>query len=137
MKTVMASGSFDLIHPGHLFYLKECKKHGDKLVVVVARDSNILIFKNKKAKYSEKERLEHVRKLLMVDEAILGHEGNIFDIISEIKPDVICLGYDQKPVTIEILKEELKKRDIKAEVVRIGSFKPEIYKSSKLNNSKA
>ena len=132
MKTVMASGSFDMIHPGHLFYLNEAKKHGDRLVVVVARDANILRFKGKKPEYSERERLEHVRSLPMVDKAILGNEGNIFDIISEIKPDVICLGYDQKPTTMEELKEELKKRNIKAEVVRIGAYRPDVYKSSKM-----
>ncbi|MBS3102783.1 adenylyltransferase/cytidyltransferase family protein [Candidatus Woesearchaeota archaeon] len=132
MKTVMASGSFDLIHPGHLYYLGEAKKYGDKLVVVVARDSSILRFKGKRPKYSERERLERVRQLSIVDEAILGNEGNIFDIISEIKPDAICLGYDQKPTTMEELKEELKKRNIKAEVIRVGAYRPEIYKSSKM-----
>lgn len=134
MKTVMASGSFDFIHKGHLHYLSEAKKHGDKLVVVIARDSNILKFKGEKPKYNEKERLENVKNLEMVDEAVLGHEGNIFDIIGEINPDVICLGYDQK-TTIEKLKEELKKRNIKAEVVRISAFKPEVYKSSKLKKN--
>src|SRR3989344_6207804 len=132
MKTVMASGSFDLINPGHLYYLGEAKKYGDKLVVVVARDSSILRFKGKRPKYSERERLERVRQLSIVDEAILGNEGNIFDIISEIKPDAICLGYDQKPTTMEELKEELKKRNIKAEVIRVGAYRPEIYKSSKM-----
>jgi len=131
MKTVMASGSFDLLHPGHLYYLEQAKKHGDRLVVVVARDSNIERFKKKKPKFSEEERLEHVKVLPIVDEAMLGHVGNIFDIISEIKPDVICLGYDQK-LEAKKLKEELEKRDLKAEVVRVSAFKPEIYKSSKL-----
>ena len=135
MKTVMASGSFDLVHPGHLHYLSEAKKHGGKLIVVVARDSNILKFKGKKPKYNEKERLERVKQLSIVDKAILGNEGNIFDIIGEIKPDVICLGYDQKPATMGELKEELKKRNIKAEVTRISAFKPEVYKSSKLKKS--
>ena len=131
----MASGSFDLVHQGHLHYLSEAKKHGDRLIVIVARDSNILRFKGKKPEHNEKERLEHVRQLSIVDKAILGNEGNIFDIVSEIKPDVICLGYDQKPTTMEELKEELKKRNIKAEVVRISAFKPEVYKSSKLKKS--
>jgi len=131
MKTVMATGSFDLLHPGHLYYLEQAKKHGDKLVVVVARDSNIERFKGKNPKFSEEERLVHVKALPMVDEAILGHVGDIFDIISEIKPDIICLGYDQR-LEAEKLKEELAKRNLKAEVVRIKAFKPDVYKSSKL-----
>ncbi len=134
MKTVMASGSFDFIHKGHLHYLSQAKKHGDKLIVVIARDSNIIKFKAKKPKYNEKKRLEHVKQLEMVDEAVLGHEENIFDIINEIKPDVICLGYDQR-TSEEKLKDELKKRNINAEVVRISAFKPEVYKSSKLKKS--
>lgn len=127
----MASGSFDLIHPGHLFYLEESKKNGSKLVVVVARDSNIEKFKKKKPKFSENERLEHVKQISSVDEAVLGHEGDIFDIVSEIKPDVICLGYDQK-LDEDKLKEELEKRNLKVEIIRIKAFKPEVYKSSKL-----
>lgn len=130
----MASGSFDLIHKGHLYYLSESKKHGDKLVVVVARDSNILKFKGEKPKYNEKERLENVKTLEIADEVVLGHEGNIFEIIGEINPDVICLGYDQR-TSEERLKEELKKRNIKADVVRISAFKPEVYKSSRLKKN--
>jgi len=35
---VMATGVFDLLHPGHLYFLTEARKHGDELIVVVARD---------------------------------------------------------------------------------------------------
>ena len=44
MKTVMATGTFDLIHPGHGVYLEEAKKLGgdnSRLVVVIARDSTV------------------------------------------------------------------------------------------------
>lgn len=131
MRKVMCAGTFDTIHPGHLFYLSEAKKYGNKLIVVVARDDTSQTFKGKEPVHNEKERLEAVRTLEIVDEAILGHQGNIFEIIEEIKPDVICLGYDQK-VQKQQLEEELKKRGIKAEVVRIDAYMPNVYKSSKL-----
>ncbi len=127
----MCAGTFDIIHPGHLYYLSEAKKFGDKLVVVVARDDTSQAFKGKKPAHTEKERLEAVRSLNVVDQAVLGHKGNIFDIIEEIKPDVICLGYDQK-VQKQQLDDELQKRGMKAEVIRIRSFRPHVYKSSKL-----
>ena len=127
----MCAGTFDIIHPGHLYYLSEAKKYGNKLVVVVARDDTSQNFKGKKPTHNEKQRLEAVRMLEIVDEAVLGHHGNIFEIIEEIKPDVICLGYDQK-VQKQELEEELKKRNIKAEVIRIGPYMQNIYKSSKL-----
>lgn len=131
MKLVMCAGTFDIIHPGHLYYLSEAKKYGDRLAVVVARDDTSEKSKNKKPAHNEKERLESVRALNIVNEAVLGKQGNIFDIIEELKPDVICLGYDQN-VQKQQLEDELKKRGIKAEVVRISAYMPNVYKSSKL-----
>src|SRR3989338_4631729 len=131
MTTVMCAGTFDTIHPGHLYFLSEAKKHGNKLVVVVARDETSEKIKGKKPLHNEKERLEQIRSLEIVSEAVLGRRGNIFDIVEEIKPDVICLGYDQK-VQKQELEEELKKRGVKADVVRIGSYMPNVYKSSKM-----
>ncbi|MDP3765107.1 MAG: adenylyltransferase/cytidyltransferase family protein [Nanoarchaeota archaeon] len=131
MKKVMCAGTFDIIHPGHLYYLSEAKKYGDKLIVVIARDDTSQSFKGKKPVHNERERLEAVRMLKIVNEAVLGHHGNIFDIIEEIKPDTICLGYDQN-VQKQQLEEELKKRNIKAEVIRIDAYMPNLYKSSKL-----
>lgn len=131
MKLVMCAGTFDTIHPGHLYYLSEAKKHGNKLVVVVARDETSEKIKGKKPVHDEKKRLENIRSLEIVNKAVLGKQGNIFNIIEEIKPDVICLGYDQKVQKNE-LEEELKKRNIKCDVIRIGSYMPHLYKSSKI-----
>ena len=131
MKPVMCAGTFDIIHPGHLYFLSEAKKYGDKLIVVVARDETSEKVKGKKPQRNERERLEQIRTLEIVDEAVLGKQGNIFDIIEEIKPSVICLGYDQK-VLKQDLEDELKKRNIKCDVIRIGSYMPHLYKSSKM-----
>lgn len=131
MKKVMCAGTFDIIHPGHLYYLSEAKKYGDKLIVVVARDDTSESFKGKKPAHNEKERLEQVKMLKIVDEAVLGRIGSIFNIIEEIKPDVICLGYDQK-VQKQELDDELEKRGIKAEVIRVAAYMPHVYKSSKM-----
>ena len=131
MKTVMCAGPLDMIHPGHLYYLSEAKKYGDRLVVVVARDETSEKFKGKSPKNNEKVRLEAVRMLKIVDEAVLGNTGSIFGIVNDIKPDVICLGYDQR-VQKQELEDELKKMDIKSEVIRIGSYMPNLYKSSKM-----
>ena len=131
MKPVMCAGTFDIIHPGHLYFLSEAKKYGDKLIVVVARDETSEKVKGKKPQRNERKRLEQIRMLEIVDEAVLGKQGNIFDIIEEIKPSVICLGYDQK-VLKQDLDDELKKRNIKCDVVRIGSYMPHVYKSSKM-----
>lgn len=132
MKKVMAFGSFDMLHKGHEAYLKEAKSYGDYLIVIVARDDSIMKFKGKEPKNDENSRLGQIKKLDFVDEAVLGRNGNIFDVLEEYSPDVICLGYDQKTVEEEKLREELEKRNLKAKIVRAKPYKEDIYKSSKL-----
>lgn len=132
MTTVLVFGTFDIIHPGHMNFLKQAKKHADKLVVVVARDLTVKDLKGRFPENNEERRLKNIKKLPYVDEAILGSLGNDrYKIIGEIKPDVIALGYDQYFFT-EDLKKELKKRGILADIVRLKPYKEEIYKSSKL-----
>lgn len=131
MKTVMAFGSFDILHPGHLYFLNQAKSKGDKLVVVIALDKTIEKVKGEKPKYNERQRLEHVKGMPMVDKAVLGYEKDPYEIIEEINPDIICLGYDQDSYS-ENLKEKLAERGINPEIIRLGPYKEDIYKSSKL-----
>lgn len=124
MKTVMATGTFDIIHPGHGFYLEEAKKLGGKdarLVVVVARDSTVRA-KKRVPVVNEEQRLEVVKMLKPVDEAYLGYQRDMFRIVKEINPDIIAIGPDQKFDIIK-LKEDLKKRSIDAEVIKITEYK--------------
>jgi len=121
MVRVMATGVFDLLHPGHIQYLAEAKKLGDELVVVVARDSTAERLKHRPI-VSEGQRLEMVRALKPVDEVVLGHEGNIYDILTDIRPDVIALGYDQAHDEARIL-QECRQRGLKqTKVVRLPKF---------------
>jgi len=128
MKKVMAQGTFDVIHPGHLHYLRESSSLGDKLVVVIARDSRVR--EKKELVFNENERREIVEALKFVDQAVLGAEGNIYETVKDIDPNVITLGYDQ-----EYDKEEVKEMAEKAtghgvKVVRISGRGG--YSSSKL-----
>ena len=71
MTRVLATGTFDILHPGHLLYLEESRALGDELVVVVARDVNV---KHKpKPIIPEEQRLIMVAALKIVDLAVLGH----------------------------------------------------------------
>jgi len=133
MKKVMAFGSFDILHEGHKHYLKEAKGFGDHLIVVVARDDNIIKFKGKTPKNNESYRLKQVKKLDFVDEALLGNKKDILQVLEDFKPQVICLGYDQKTINEKNLFKELEKRNLKAAIIRTKPYKENIYKSSKLN----
>ncbi|MEM0343157.1 MAG: adenylyltransferase/cytidyltransferase family protein [Thermoplasmata archaeon] len=118
MVRVMATGVFDLLHPGHLHYLTESKKLGDELVVVVATDNTV-----RKRKHEpitpERMRLEMVASLKPVDRAVLGKDGaDMYSIVQEIKPDIITIGYDQ-PFDEKALEEELLRRGLRVKVVRM------------------
>ncbi len=117
MKKVVATGVFGILHPGHLLFLREAKKLGDKLIVIVARDKNVEKRKGN-AIIPEKQRLVVVKEVRYVDQAILGDEKDIFKPIEKIKPDIIALGKNQN-IDENFLREELKKRKLKAKVVRI------------------
>ena len=132
MKKVMAFGSFDVLHKGHEAYLNQAKSYGDYLIVIVARNKNITKFKGRKPKNDENYRLEQIKKLGFVDESVLGNKEDILKVLEEYKPDVICLGYDQRTIDEEKLKEELEKRNLKAEIVRAKPYKEDVYKSSKI-----
>lgn len=93
MTRVMAQGTFDILHPGHLHYLEESAALGDELYVVIARDSRVT--ERKDLFMDEESRRRVVEALSVVDGAILGSEGSIFDSVERIDPDVITLGYDQ------------------------------------------
>ena len=117
----MATGTFDLLHMGHIYYLKEAKRLGDKLVVVIATDSTVRKLKHEPVNPQE-VRLNLIKELKVVDEAYLGHEDDMYKIVEEIKPDVIALGFDQIHDENRI-KSELKKRKINTKVVRLSEFK--------------
>jgi len=135
-KVVLASGTFDLLHLGHVRFLEEAKKAGGKdaeLVVIVARDSTVKARKGKKPVMPEDQRRTLVESLKVVDEAILGLEDfSIGKVIEEVKPDVIAVGHDQDGIEREVQKAiEQEKFDVK--VVRIGRFgKRELDSSSKI-----
>ena len=120
MVKVMATGTFDLLHMGHIYYLREAKKLGDTLVVVVATDSTVRKLKHDPITPQE-IRVNLIKELRMVDEAYLGHEDDMYTIVEEIKPDIIALGFDQIHNDATI-KNELKKRKLNVKVVRLSKY---------------
>src|SRR3989344_5441587 len=132
MKKVLVFGTFDGLHEGHIDFFRQAKEQGDFLMVVVGRDSTVLSVKKKLPQRNENERLDVVQKAPNVDFARLGNdqEGiSKYEVIRELKPDIICLGYDQNAFT-EKLEEQIKGMGLNIKVFRLKAYKPEIYKSS-------
>ncbi|MEM3550011.1 MAG: adenylyltransferase/cytidyltransferase family protein [Candidatus Bathyarchaeia archaeon] len=135
-KIVLASGTFDLLHLGHVKYLEEAKKAGGKnaeLIVIVARDGTVEKRKGTTPVIPENQRRALVESLKIVDEAILGYEDfDIGKVIEKIKPDIIAVGHDQNGIE-ETVRNYVKEKGLKIKIVRIGKFgKDELNSSSKI-----
>jgi FAD synthetase len=120
MVRVMATGVFDLLHPGHVYFLTEAKKLGDELVVVVARDQTARRLKREPF-VPEHLRREMVESLKPVDRAILGSTTDIYETVVREKPDIIALGYNQLWNEREV-EGECERRGVRAKVVRLGAY---------------
>jgi len=127
---VMASGVFDILHPGHIYFLEESKSLGDELVVVVAKDSTV-----RKRKHEpitpEKMRLKMVESLKIVDKAVLGYEDDPLKVVEELKPDIIAIGYDQAFEPKE-LEEKIRQRGLEVKVVRLKKLEDELNGTRKI-----
>jgi len=132
MKKVLVFGTFDGIHQGHQCLFREAKKYGDRLYVVVALDVTVERVKGRKPRLSQQNRLREVARQPEVDEALLGNPGDKYAVIEQVRPDVICLGYDQKAF-VGTLGEALMMRGLSVRMVRLKPFHPERYKSSLLH----
>jgi FAD synthetase len=117
MVRVLATGTFEILHPGHLLYLEEAKKLGDELFVIIGRD--VTVRKRKRTPIiPEEQRLQMVSALKMVDKAMLGSEKDMYEPLYSIKPDIVALGYDQD-FDEEKLERELRERGFHSKVIRI------------------
>ncbi|RJS89522.1 FAD synthase [Candidatus Bathyarchaeota archaeon] len=135
-RVVLASGAFDLLHYGHVYYLTNAKKAGGenaKLVVIVAKDKTVERLKGKKPIIPEDQRRALVESLKVVDEAILGYEDmDMLKVIEKVKPDVIALGYDEEKIEKE-LKRIIAEKGLNIKIVRIDRFEEKgITSSSKI-----
>ncbi len=93
MTRVVAQGTFDLLHPGHVHYLEDAATHGDELHAIVARRSNVT--HKPEPVLCARQRRDMVAALDAVDEAHLGDTEDVFVPIERLDPDVIVLGFDQ------------------------------------------
>ena len=94
MTKVVTFGVYDYFHLGHLRLFKRCKEYGDYLIVAVHNDKYVKINKpDCNLYYTQEERLEIIRSLKCVDEAILYTQ--IDETIAKIDFDVLVVGPDQ------------------------------------------
>ena len=133
----MVFGAFDGLHSGHLHFFRQARKYGDTLLVSVGTDRNVEKIKGKKPVLSESERVDLIKQLRIVDDAILGAEADYFLHIKEHMPDVICLGYDQWAQEESVRKGLDEVGLFKTQIYRLESYEPTRAKSTILKKKSA
>lgn len=118
---VVAQGVFDILHPGHLHYLRESKRMGDELHVIIGRKDNVT--HKEPPILPDEQRRAMVDGLNPVDHARVGHPENMFKPLFEIEPDIITLGYDQNHSPGE-LESKLLKHGLDCSVERVPKYNP-------------
>ncbi|MGD0281611.1 MAG: D-glycero-beta-D-manno-heptose 1-phosphate adenylyltransferase [Dissulfurispiraceae bacterium] len=108
-KIVFTNGCFDLLHLGHVRYLKEAGKLGDILIVGLNSDASVKRLKPQRPINEEIHRAEVLAALEMVDYVTIFSEDTPYELIKRIKPDVLVKGGDWK-------KEDIVGSDIVADV---------------------
>ncbi len=107
-KIVFTNGCFDIIHIGHIRYLREARALGDVLVVGLNSDRSVLILKPDRPVNPQDQRAEVLASLEMVDYVTLFDEETPYELIQLIRPDVLVKGGDWKKENIvgsDIAKE--------------------------------
>ncbi|HEY4514297.1 MAG TPA: adenylyltransferase/cytidyltransferase family protein [Candidatus Paceibacterota bacterium] len=137
MTKIMIFGTFDMIHEGHVDFFKQARSLAPEphLIVSVGRDSAVHRVKKMTPRHREAERLAMIAAHELVDEALLGDEvGHINHIVAQ-RPDIIALGYDQSGEYVEDLERDLKEAGLSTRIVRLRPFKPDVYKTSRINGN--
>ena len=134
MKRIMVFGTFDMLHEGHLDMFRQARALAPdpQLIVSIARDASAERIKGVAPRKSEGERIKLVEDCPLVDEVVLGdREGYIAHIVAA-DPQIIALGYDQEGEYVRDLQAELDTAGLATTIVRLMPYKPNIYKTSKL-----
>lgn len=125
MKKVLVGGRFNILHPGHVYFLEKAKSLGDFLVVVIAHDATIR--KQKKfLLFPARERKKLLESLSFVDKVVIGYpiggEEGYLKMVRKEKPAIIALGYDQK-INISRLHKQIASLGLNVKVVTITEKK--------------
>jgi len=101
---VLANGCFDLIHVGHIRYLKESREKGDVLVLALNSDSSVRQLKGKgRPILKEEERIDILSSMSFVDYITVFEEKTVEKVLLSLKPDIHAKGSDY---TVETVPEK-------------------------------
>ncbi len=107
MKTVFVNGCFDILHAGHIHFLREARKYGDVLVVGLNSDVSVRALKGPTRPYQDKQSRKRVLEALeMVDEVIVFESSRCADLIRDVKPDIYVKAENYSLESLDSTEQE-------------------------------
>lgn len=124
MQTVMAFGTFDGLHEGHRYFLKEARKFGDSLIAVVAQDKTVEELKLKRPRHSLAERICAILDAGLADQAVPGDTmQGTWGVLRKYKPHIVALGHDQRELGAALVTV-LHELPLHPKIKRISRMRP-------------
>ncbi len=103
---VFTNGCFDILHSGHVFYLREAKSQGDILILGLNSDTSVRRLKGENRPVNpEEDRAIVISELKSIDYVVIFEEDTPLDLITDVVPDKLVKGGDYKPE--EVVGKEL------------------------------
>ncbi|MDE2311517.1 MAG: adenylyltransferase/cytidyltransferase family protein [Patescibacteria group bacterium] len=130
---ILVFGTFDVLHSGHLNFFRQARHLARRpfLIVSVAKSVNVRRIKGRRPRHSERSRLAAVRRVKIVNQAVLAAAEDYLGHIVKLNPEIIGLGYDQTAYTKGLVKR-LRQKGLKVKIARLRPYQPQKYKSSLL-----
>ncbi len=124
-KKVLVFGTFDSLHDGHRFFLREARRLGSRLIASLATDEVVQRIKGSVPSHHLEERLQALEASGLVDLAVAGDKtlGN-WSTLKQCEPDIIAVGYDQKELT-KALTEFIEREKLSIKLFTIDAHKPD------------
>ncbi len=123
---VLVGGCFDILHFGHIEFLKKAKAEGDILIVALEPDEKINLFKKRRPTHTQAERAQNLGALRFVDQVLLLPNLKGFEdynqLVQDIKPDVIAVTADDPFIKQKQLQADGIGARLKVVVDRIKNF---------------
>lgn len=121
MEKVIVFGKFDEIKSGHIYFLKKAKKLGH-LTIVLLKDIVVRKSTGNFPVNTETKRVKALRDWKIADEIVLSDTTGFIDAAEKLKPDIICLGYNQKNLKEE-LESEILIKNLNIELKVMSEYK--------------
>jgi len=130
MKKVFCIGTFDILHSGHINFLKDAKEQGDYLLIIVVPDRAVRENKGRNPKNNQKNRIKNLKKINVVNE-VLSTDGveTTLRLLSKIEPNIFALGYDQNTSVISKIIKGIDKLGLKMSFYKSKEFAEGIHTS--------